>query len=117
MASVISRARSTALDDLQHIAGITRECAAALPDRREKSLQHLIQAFLHDAVAQTAVTIACLQILNRVRRWGQTLTPSFFCDRKLSSSASRCLSECFGAIRFAIAPYALCRLVVPVGIS
>ena len=47
------------------MAGIAGECAAAVSDGREKRLQHLIQTFLHQAVAKTAAYIACLQILNR----------------------------------------------------
>src|SRR5262249_47948052 len=61
----LTRSRSAAFHDLQHIAWITRECAATVSDWREKCLQHVFQSFLHNAVAQTAADIACLQILNR----------------------------------------------------
>src|SRR3954452_15210570 len=61
----LTHSRHAALDDLQHIAGVTSECAATVPDWRQKFLQHVIQTFLHRTVAQTAADIARLQILNR----------------------------------------------------
>src|SRR3954465_5475854 len=60
-----TRSRRAALDDLQHIAGVTSECAATVPDWRRKFLQHVIPTFLHRTVAQTAADLASLQILNR----------------------------------------------------
>ena len=61
----LTGSRSAVPDDLQNIAGITSDRAATVSDRREKCLQHVIQTFLHNAVAQTAADIAGLQILNR----------------------------------------------------